>query len=54
MTTVVATQVFFYDLHQQWILHRKAIYEDFALMMEVVPDFKIRGRRRKSLSANAD
>ncbi len=49
-----AAQVFFCNLHPQWILDRRAIQGDSALMMEVVPNLKIRRRRRRSLSANAD
>jgi hypothetical protein len=53
MTAAAAAQVFFCVLHQQWILDRRAIQGDSALMMEVVPNLKIR-RRRRSLSADAD
>jgi hypothetical protein len=55
MTAAATAQVFFCGLHQHWILDRRAIQGVSALMMElVVPHLKIRGRRRRSLSADAE
>jgi len=54
MIVAAIAQVFFYNLHQQWILNKRAIYRDFALMMEVVIlDLKIKNRKKRSLSVDA-